>query len=76
MKFKKMFVQVLVVLTFFVSAFNLSATTKPALFKKSHVKDFLKTAYSNYVHYQEIDGKIWVIIYSNEGVELERYPLD
>ena len=76
MKFKKIVIPVLLVLTFFFCSFNLSEASELALLKKNNARDFQNAAYLNHIEYQEIDGKIWVIVYSNEGVELERYPFE
>lgn len=74
MKFRKMFVPVLLVLTFFFSTLNFSAASEITPLKSSNTKEFLKTAFSNYLEYLEINGQIWVIVYDDDGKEIERYP--
>ncbi|MBN8571430.1 MAG: hypothetical protein J0M18_17540 [Ignavibacteria bacterium] len=74
MKFVKLFFSVLFLLTFSLSSLTF-AKTAPAP-KTNATKDFSAPAASNYFVYQEINGVTWVIVYNDDGKEIDRYPLE
>lgn len=67
---------------FLVAALFCSSFSVTAYSKNSHTanskspKDFLVQGSSNHIEYQEIDKVIWVIIYGDDGKEIDRYPME
>ena len=74
MKFVKLFFSVLFLLIFSLRSLTFAKTAPEP--ETNATKDFSVSAASNYSVNQEINGVIWVIVYSDDGKEIDRYPLE
>lgn len=74
MKFVKLFLSALFLLTLSISNFTYAKTVPSP--KSKVIKDFTIPALSNYIEYHSIDGVIWVVVFNNDGKEIDRYPLE